>query len=195
MLAVFSMLQIANLVVWSLNPMLQTRGSLAATSLSLAAALALCALSSIEHTRCIRPSSIINAYLLVTVPMDAAKVRTLWLRSGSSLVAGIASSILAVKLLVLAVEATEKRRILLSPYSDYPPEATSGLYARGLFWWLNPMFLLGYKSILRDVDLFRTDDSLTSESLRKRFQVQWSRRDAIPSPLDLRSITNASHRH
>lgn len=182
MLAVFSVLQIANLVLWSLYPTLQTRTSLAAASLSVAAALALCALSSIEHTRCIRPSSVINAYLLVTVPMDAAKVRTLWLRSGAPQLAGVASSILAVKLLVLVLEAVEKRKILLSPYSDSSPEATSGLYSRGLFWWLNPMFLLGYRKILRDIDLFRTDDSLSSESLRKRFQVQWSKRDEILTP-------------
>jgi ATP-binding cassette subfamily C (CFTR/MRP) protein 1 len=194
MLAVFSMLQIANLVVWSSDPMLKTRASTAAESLSLATAVALSALSYIEHTRCIRPSPIINAYLLVTVPMDAAKVRTLWLRGGSSLVAGISSGILAVKLLVLVVEATEKRGILLPPYSDYSPEATSGLYARGLFWWLNPLLLLGYKSILHDADLFPADESLTSESLRKRFQVQWSRREKIPSPFDLWPTTNTSHR-
>jgi ATP-binding cassette, subfamily C (CFTR/MRP), member 1 len=194
MLAIFSLLQIANVVVWSLESTFQTPASLAAASLSLAAALTLSTLSYIEHTRCIRPSSVINAYLLMTVPMDAAKVRTLWLRGGSLFVAGFASTVLVIKLLVLVVEATEKRRILLSPYSDYSPEATSGLYARGLFWWLNPIFLLGYKSILRDVDLFPTDDSLASESLRKRFQSQWSKRDTIPSPFHLRLITNASHR-
>jgi len=181
-LVVFLLLQLANVVLWALHPMVRTRASLAAALLSLAAALALSALSNIEHTRCIRPSSVINAYLLATLPMDAAKVRTLWLRTDNPLIAGTALSILTVKLVVLIVEATEKRRILLSPYSDQPPEITSGLYTRGLFWWLNPVFLLGYKNILRDVDLFRTDNNLISESLRQRFQAQWLRRGAIPSP-------------
>jgi len=182
MLVVFLVLQIANVVLWALQPMIRTRASLAAALLSLAATLVLSALSNIEHTRCIRPSSVINAYLLATLPMDAAKVRTLWLRTDNSLIAGISLSILTVKLVVLVVEATEKRRILLSPYSDQPPEVTSGIYARGLFWWLNPIFLLGYKSILHDVDLFRTDNNLTSGSLRQRFQAQWMRRDVGPSP-------------
>lgn len=183
MLALFSVLQLVNLVVWSLSLAVQTRASLAAAVLSLATALALFALSYIEHSRTVRPSSIINAYLLFTVPFDAAKVRTLWLRSDSLLVAGISSSILAVKLFLLVVEATEKRRILLSSYVHYSPETTSGLYARGLFWWLNPMFLLGYKSVIREVDLFPTDTTLTSRSLRQKFQEKWSRRKTLPIQL------------
>ena len=179
---VFLLLQIANVALWALQPVVRIRASLAAASLSLAAALTLSALSTIEHTRCIRPSFVINAYLLATLPLDAAKVRTLWLRTDNPLIAGIALSILTVKLVVLIIEAREKRSILLSPYSDQPSEVTSGFYAGSLFWWLSPIFLLGYKSVLRDVDLFRTDNSLTSDSLRHRFQAQWLRRVVIPSP-------------
>lgn len=174
------LLQITNLIAWALTPKLQTRASLAAATLSLLVALTISALSYFEHTRCVRPSSLISAYLLLTVFLDATKVRTLWLRGGSSFVAGISSSLLAVKLAIILVEAREKRNILLSPYNDLPPESTSGLYSRSLFWWLNPVFLLGYRSIIRDIDLSPTDEDLRSEVLRRRIQTHWSRSTMRP---------------
>jgi len=186
-LTLFSILQSTNLIVWSTGTGVQSRASIVAAVLSLATAVALIVLSYLEHVRSLRPSSTINAYLLLSVPCDAAKVRTLWLRGGSSLLAGIVSAMLVIKLLVLVVEAGEKRRILLSTHTDISPEDTSGLYSRSLFWWLNPILLTGYKCILRDVDLFPADESLTSESLRKRFQARWTRREQ--SSILLLSVT------
>lgn len=89
---------------------------------------------------------------------------------------GVASSILAVKLFVLVSEATEKTRILFTPYADYSPENTSGLYSRGLFWWLNPLFRLGFKNVVNDDDLFAADGDLLSESLEIRFNRRWGNR-------------------
>lgn len=125
--------------------------------------------------RSIRPSVIINAYLLLTLPMDFAQVRTLWLRGGSSAVAAVFSSASAVKVTVLIAEAVEKRGLLLSPYESHAPESTSGLYSRALFWWLNPLFLLGYKEVLSDNSLLTTDEKLMSRPLHHRFQHQWAK--------------------
>ena len=155
---------------------LQTRASLTAAILSLMATLGLCILSYVEHNKNIRPSSIINAYLLLTVLFDVAHLRTLWLRGDNLVGNGVASSILAVKLFVLVSEATEKTRILFTPYADYSPENTSGLYSRGLFWWLNPLFRLGFKNVVNDDDLFAADGDLLSESLEIRFNRRWGNR-------------------
>lgn len=161
--------------------MFQTRASLAAAILTLIATLGLCILSYVEHSKNIRPSSIINAYLLFTVPFDAAQLRTRWLRGNSLAENGVASSILAVKLFVLVSEATEKTRILFTPYADRSPENTSGLYSRGLFWWLNPLFLLGFRNIVNDDDLFEADADLLSKSLEIRFNKHWADRiSSIP---------------
>jgi ATP-binding cassette subfamily C (CFTR/MRP) protein 1 len=155
---------------------LRTRASLAAALLSLAAALGLYILSYVEYTKNIRPSSIINAYLLLTLPFGAAQLRTRWLRGEDLAGNGVASAILAVKLLVLISEATEKRRLLFTPYADPSPEATSGLYSRGLFWWLNPLFRLGFRNVVNEDDLFAADGDLLSKSLETRFSRHWANR-------------------
>lgn len=173
MLAAYLIAQIINLVVWSLHTELQTRASIAAASLSSAAAIVMFLLSHLEHSRSVRPSSIINAYLFFTIFFDAAKVRTLWIRGDSTSIAGTSTAVLAVKLTVLATEAKEKRKHLLSPYLNISPETTSGLYSRSLFWWLNPVFLLGYRNIIRDADVFPTDNDLMSENLYQRVQYHW----------------------
>lgn len=133
-------------------------------------------LSYIEHTKSIRPSAIIDAYLLLTLPFDAAQLRTRWLRGESVTENGIASAILGIKILVLISEASEKRRLLFGPYRDPSPEATSGLYSRGLFWWLNPLFKLGFRNVVNDDDLFAADEELLSKSLETRFNRHWVKR-------------------
>lgn len=184
MLALYTILQVVNVVEVSQSS-LRTRASLPAAVLALAAALGLYLLSYFEHIKSIRPSSIIDAYLLLTVTFDAAQLRTRWLRGESVAENGIASALLGVKLLVLISEATEKRRLLLSPYADPSPEATSGLYSRGLFWWLNPLFRLGFSNVVNDDDLFAADKDLLSKSLETRFNKRWTNREPFLITLNI----------
>lgn len=170
-----SMLQCASLALWARVSELRTRASVAAAALSLASTLALSCLSFMEHGRSIKPSLIINAYLLLTLPLDFAQVRTLWLRGGDVAVAACFSAATALKLGLLVIEAIEKGRILLPPYRSTAPEATSGLYSRSVFWWLNPLFLLGHGRVLSNDTLLDIDDTLATESVYARFQKIWSR--------------------
>lgn len=143
--------------------------------------LGLCILSFVEHIKTIRPSSTIGAYLLLTLPFDAAQLRTRWMRGEDLTVSAVASTVLAVKLLVLISEAAEKRSLLYAAYADPSPEATSGLYSRGLFHWLNPLFLLGFKNVVNEDDLFAVDNDLLSESLKIKFGRQWAQRRSFYS--------------
>lgn len=156
---------------------LRTQASLAAALLALGVALGLCLLSHLEHAKNIRPSSIINTYLLITLPFDAAQLRTRWLRGAGVVENGIASAIIAIQLLVLISEAMEKRNLLLPPYADFSPEATSGLYSRSVFWWLIPLFRLGFRNIVNDDDLFAADEELLSKSLEAKFNRHWANRE------------------
>lgn len=175
-------MQVANVVEVSQSS-LRTRASLAASLLALVATLGLCILSYLEHIKNIRPSSIINAYLLLTVPFDAAQLRTKWLRGDDVAANGVASTILAVKISLLISEAIEKRGILFTPYSRSSPEDTSGLYSRGLFWWLIPLFRLGFKNVVNADDLFAADGDLLSESLHLKFSRYWVNRTyLVPRP-------------
>lgn len=82
-------------------------------------------LSHAEHARSVRPSTTINVYLLFTLLFDCVVTRTLWLADRDSIISGLFTSIVAIKLFVLTSEAWEKRPILLSQYQDLSPEATS----------------------------------------------------------------------
>lgn len=158
---------------------LRTRASLASALLVFAGALGLCILSYVEHVKNIRPSSIINAYLLLTLPFDAAQLRTRWLRGENIAGNGVASAALGFKVLLLICEAIEKRGLLFSNYAEPSPEATSGLYSRRLFWWLNPLFLLGFRGAVSEEDLFVTDTDMQSKALEIRFSRHWSNRTLL----------------
>jgi ATP-binding cassette subfamily C (CFTR/MRP) protein 1 len=165
-------LQIVNVIEVSQSS-LQTRASLAAALLVLVATLGICILSYFEHIKNIRPSSIISAYLLLTLPFDGAQLRTRWLRGDNVTGNGVASAVLALKFLLFISEATEKRGVLFAPYAYLSPEATSGLVSHSLFWWLNPLFRLGFRGTVNDGDLFAADGGLLSRACKNRFARHW----------------------
>ncbi|GAT29334.1 ABC multidrug transporter [Aspergillus luchuensis] len=98
------------------------------------------------------------------------KTRTLWLRhpEGINQVIAIITSVGAgLKVLLLILEATEKRYILRHPYQNYPPEALAGIYNRSFFWWLNSLFRRGFSKVLGVDDLFALDKQLESKRLHR----------------------------
>lgn len=80
-----------------------------------------------------------------------------------------------VKLMLLWVEAVGKRRVLRAEWQRQSPEATSGLWAKLLFWWLNPIFLTGFARSLSLEDLLPLDKHLTSDYLYHTLQKAWTR--------------------
>ncbi len=133
-------------------------------------------LSCFEHSRSVTPSTIIGIYLLISFPFDVARVRTFYLLESFTArgIANLLALSLAVKFGVLVTEAVEKRSILLEPYKDLPPEATSGVYSRSVFWWLNPLLRFGFGKTLQTDDLFNLDEALSSAKLRDRFSSSWA---------------------
>lgn len=175
-LSAFATTQLAVLVSRVTNLDVGTKASIPATALDFTAACALFLLSCFEHSRSVTPSTIIGLYLLVSFPFDVVRLRTYFLLDlfGSRALANLLSLSLAIKLIVLVTEAIEKRSILLEPYRDLPPEATSGIYNKSVFWWLNPLLILGFRTTLRTDDLFTLDQTLSSADTHKRFHRQWS---------------------
>jgi ATP-binding cassette subfamily C (CFTR/MRP) protein 1 len=74
---------------------------------------------------------------------------------------------------MVILESTEKRKMLFPPYKEYPEEAISGTFNRGFFFWLNSLFLNGYKNILSLSDLFLLNKDMCSEKLYEEFQSAW----------------------
>jgi len=160
-------------VLWSRSP--STKASIPAAALSVAAALAVLLLSALEHSRTLRPSSILNVYLLFSAAFDAVQVRTLYLRKNEQAIASLSAATVGIKLILLVLEALSKRGFLQEPYCSFSPESTSGIVNRSFFWWLSPIFLRGTRKVLTLDDLFVTDQALLSRSWLLKMEHSWDK--------------------
>ncbi|KAK6217677.1 RAS2 protein [Pestalotiopsis sp. IQ-011] len=158
----------------AVGPSVTSKAQIAAAVLVFVNGLLLLLVSHAEHTRSVSPSTLINVYLVFTLLFDCVIVRTLWLLRDVDVVAKLFTSAAVTKLLVLAVEAWEKRSILLAQYRELSPEATSGILNRTVFWWLNPLMKAGFGRLLTDQDLFPIHDSLDATKLLDNAQRAWS---------------------
>ncbi|KKA30744.1 hypothetical protein TD95_005155, partial [Thielaviopsis punctulata] len=146
--------------------------SLASTSMMLVVCLFMLPLSYIEHVRTVRPSMVISFYLLVTLLLDVAQLRTAWLVAGpffSSLLARLQTCSFSIKLLLLLLETASKARWTHWDLQEHSPEETSGLIGLSLYAWLNRLFLRGYSKVLAIDDLYPLDPALQCRGLHRRF--------------------------
>ena len=175
-LGIFAFLQLTLTLLWATRPQARAHGpSTAAAACSFAATLALCCLSPLEHSKSIRPSALINAYLFVSLIFDAVMLRTLWLTSPfSATIRDVFTASFALKSVILVQEAFEKRRFLQAADKAYGPETTSGLYGKALFWWLNGLIRRGFRQVLTPNDLYPIDQAMESETIDAKFWKTWS---------------------
>jgi len=171
--AIYGAIQVALIPLWSEPKAIKTRASLPNAVISLVGALALGALSLVEHQRTIRPSLILNFFLSITLIFDAARVRTLWLQGYNDTIAAVSTTSLAIKLVLLVVEAVGKHGILHVEWRTTSPEATSGLFGKAFFGWLNPLFRTGFSRSLSVEDLLELDKHLTTDYLYHRLHGAW----------------------
>ena len=174
--------QLVSLALWCIRPIYRSRTSIPAAVLSFLASLSLLVLSSVEHAKSIRPSSIINVYILFSVLLDLPQARTLWLRPGPRSIPAVFTVGFCAKAVILYLEARSKRRSLFPPYRLYAPEALVNLYDRTVLWWLNPLFFQGYRGIISIERLYKIDGDLSSESVETNFAPIW------------RNLRDSSHR-
>lgn len=161
------------LICWANNRL--TKAALPSAVLSFVAGIAILFLSRLEDSRAVRPSSLLSIYLLVSLAFDAVQTRTLYLKHVSSLILGLFTANVGIKLVLLLLENRSKRSYLKSPYNVYPPEATSGIVNRSFFWWITPVFATGFRKLLTLNDLFTTDPGLLSEPLLTQMEISWKK--------------------
>jgi ATP-binding cassette, subfamily C (CFTR/MRP), member 1 len=153
----------------------KSRASVPAAVVSLLDAFVIGVLSHFEHSRTIKPSSVLCIYLFLSCLFDGFQTRTLWIRYELQSIAPLFSAALGVKVVILLLEAKEKKRLLVRELEWLSPEATSGIYNRCLFWWLNSLFVRGFRGILSNDDLFTTDESLSSKRLHRSILRVWEK--------------------
>ncbi|KAJ5165605.1 uncharacterized protein N7500_007435 [Penicillium coprophilum] len=109
-------------------------------------------------------------------------------------IAAVFTSTVGVKLILTITEAIEKRGILLQPYRDVHPEATSGIYSRAFFWWLNTLLAIGFRRIIRANDIFLIEDEMCAKVLRRRAQNNWAKANKSRSHALFWSTLNVTRR-
>ena len=170
------MLHLALVILWTTNPALQTPASVPSAALAFVGALVMYPLSYLEHTRSIRPSTLLELYLLLSLLLNIPQARTLFLRHNGAAIAAIFVASIAAMLIVWLLEARNKTKDLKEPYRKYPPEANHGVWNRTFFLWLNPLFIKGFRTLLSLDDLWQTPPDLASEKLQDDVQAVWDRR-------------------
>ncbi|PQE11588.1 ABC multidrug transporter protein [Rutstroemia sp. NJR-2017a WRK4] len=173
-LSAYTCIQLALIVLWNTSHAPKTSATIASASLNLVSAVSLILLSHFEHSKTIKPSDIINIYLFASLLLDITRVRTQWLLPNrEDSIASILTLSVVLKVLILGLEATEKRKYLISTYRNYSRESTSGIFNHLFFWWLNPLFLTGSGKVLSFEDLYAIDEALGSESVARSLQETW----------------------
>ncbi|KAI4727274.1 P-loop containing nucleoside triphosphate hydrolase protein [Aureobasidium sp. EXF-10728] len=141
---------------------------------SFLASLAAAVLSQWEHIRSIRPSALLQLYLMVALVVQAVHLRSLWLRNDDITMRGLGIGQIVACAIFLAVESVSKESILLQRQKRSPQD-TNDMFSQRLFWWLNNMFKRGYTSVLAPNDLDKMDEDLSSTDPQRRFRLEWRR--------------------
>ncbi len=170
-IAVYAALQVVLLALFASSVRPRSTLTFAAACLSLFDSLVFLGLSAWEHSRSRRSSIILNVYLLISLVLDAARVRTSWLVSPDADVVKVSTASLAVKVLILVLESQGKERWL--PGEKQSPEETGGVFTLSFFSWLNTLIASGYRKVLAQGDLHAIDRRLSAEAYQAAFNHQW----------------------
>ncbi|KAI1076073.1 ABC multidrug transporter [Whalleya microplaca] len=175
--AVYVALQVVLLVLWTDQGVTKTRLTITCLALTIAGYLILWVVSYLEHTRSVRPSTVVSVYLGISLLLDIARTRTLFFISGGHTVAAVFLASLLTKLVLLLLEISEKRSLIRPRWQNASPEATGGVYNRALFIWLNRLFVDGFRAYLTVDGLSALDEELLAASGPSRLMESWERAD------------------
>ncbi|KAH7025269.1 ABC transporter [Microdochium trichocladiopsis] len=153
-----------------------TRASTANAVLAFVASVAVCALTWLEHDRSRRPASLLSIYLYLSVLLDLARTRTLWLLDpGSSAIAALFTTTLVMRLVTAALESFQKGASANIDDKVSTPEAIRGPLSTATFTWLLPLLRGGYRKVFSVNDLYPVDEWLSSKDLHETLQREWEK--------------------
>ncbi|KAH7198229.1 P-loop containing nucleoside triphosphate hydrolase protein [Fusarium flagelliforme] len=177
LIVLLAILHLVLVVLWATLPRPSNtrldRVSIAAACVSFASSLMSCILSRAEHSKSARPSSLLNVFFAVSLLLDVALLRTLWLVPVNVAIPAIFTAAFVLKGILVVAEGWSKAPYLVSGSGVHSPEVTAGLYARAVFVWVAPLLLTGFRKLLRPMDLFELDEDMGSAGLIGRFWRYW----------------------
>ncbi|KAH8195528.1 hypothetical protein TruAng_010313 [Truncatella angustata] len=169
--------QIILLALRTRSEIFQTNASITADTLSIVGTAGAAWVSYIDHQRSLRPSTLLSLYLSTISILDIARVRTLWLIGSQDGVAAAMTATLALSIVALVLESTEKKSSLKEEKRSGAPEEYSGFWKRTVFAWLVSTFRAGYAKIISVEDLPKLDTRLKSHALRDKLGATWANYD------------------
>lgn len=162
------------LILWCLPQFLVTKISVASAAVGMVSTMALLLLSHYDHARSLKPLSLICLYLLGGIIFEIAQVRTLWLFHPISYsIAAISTAALVIRSLLLVLETSENRETLSPQYGHISPENLTGIFSQSTYWWLNGLFISGFRDELSLDDLYPLDKELLTKSLTSHGDHRW----------------------
>ncbi|KAF9694299.1 hypothetical protein EKO04_007720 [Ascochyta lentis] len=171
-IAIYAALQLALLILTVVGSIHTTSMFIAASVLKFLSTLPMIALSIFEHSKNPRPSLLLSSYLILTLLLDTTQARTLYLSSATNAehtYSNVFVASVAVKAVLLVFECQQKSKWVGWNEKEHSPEETSGIVSLGVFFWLNKLFLAGYKKVLLLDDLYPLDSSFDPKTLHEKF--------------------------
>nr|RBQ93412.1 hypothetical protein FVER53263_06312 [Fusarium verticillioides] len=175
LITLLAVLHLVLVVLWATRPSNSRldRVSVAAACVSFASSLMSCVLSRVEHAKSPRPSSLLSLFLAVSLLLDVALLRTLWLVRMGAAIPAVFTAAFTLKAIIIVLEGWSKAQCLVAGSGPHSPEVTAGLYARAVFAWVTPLLLTGFRKLLRPTDLFELDEEMGSGGLIDGFWKHW----------------------
>ncbi|KPM39618.1 ATP-binding cassette transporter abc3 [Neonectria ditissima] len=171
-ISVYSVVQLVLLVLFTTGtPDVVHSLSVAGSSLVFAASLLAIGLSSMEHSRAQKPSTLLGLYILLTLIFDVVQARTAWLSIATwhhTILARLFTSSIALKVVILCLEAIPKTKWIHWNASEHSPEESTSVFSLGVYYWLNRLFLHGYRDVLDIDDLYPLDANMSAERLYEK---------------------------
>ncbi|RAH75408.1 putative ABC multidrug transporter [Aspergillus aculeatinus CBS 121060] len=171
-IVIYSGLELALLILAAVGSFHISRMFIASSVLQLLSALFMLTVSVVDHSRSPRPSMLLNSYLLLTLLLDIARARTLYLSSdrGSDITYSIIfCASVGLKTAILILEACQKGRWVSWDATKHSPEETSGIFSLGVFFWLNKLFWAAYRHTFTIESLYPLDSTFNAQALHGDF--------------------------
>lgn len=173
MIIAYVALELTRLVLVTAGTFHATGLLVAASVLTVVSGILMIAVSVVDHSRSPRPSVLLNGYLFLTLLLDATQTRTLYLSADNGherTYASLFSASTALKAGSLLLEAHQKTGWVTWNRKEHSPEETSSIFSLGVFFWVNKIFISGYRKVLTIEDLFPLDSAFNAELLHDKFR-------------------------
>lgn len=187
-LVVYAALCFSQLVFLEIAGKVSSSVMVASGAVAFLASLTVILLSFLEHSKSRRPSMLLSIYIFLTLLLDTARTRTLWLTVTSQTMttnARLSTASMVLKVFILILESKQKTAWLQWDSEKHSPEESSGFFDLGLFIWLRKLFVAGFSSVLTMNNLYSLDQDLSSVKMHGFLHARFDRNLASRNKLRL----------